>query len=99
MPSTEVGFRGFRFRVGEVPPTVGNYWPYATTIWDYIRRAMPLDAPGSLAPDDVYAVTAYLLNAHGLLADDAVLDARTLPAIRMPNRDAFTSPDPRPDVP
>jgi cytochrome c len=82
-----------------VRPTVGNYWPYATTIYDYINRAMPLDRPGSLSPDEVYAVTAYLLHENGLLAEDAALDARLLPMIRMPNVDAFTSPDPRPDVP
>jgi S-disulfanyl-L-cysteine oxidoreductase SoxD len=82
-----------------VQPTVGNYWPYATTIYDYINRAMPLDRPGSLTADEVYAVTAYLLHENGLLAADAVLDARLLPTIRMPNVDAFTSPDPRPDVP
>jgi cytochrome c len=82
-----------------VLPTVGNYWPYATTIYDYVNRAMPLDRPGSLTADEVYAVTAYLLHENGLLAADAVLDARRLPTIRMPNVDAFTSPDPRPDVP
>jgi cytochrome c len=78
--------------------TIGNFWPYATTVWDYIRRAMPANAPGSLTPDEVYALVAYLLNANGIIADDAVLDARTLPQVVMPNVNGFF-PDPRPDVP
>ena len=77
--------------------TVGSYWPYAPTLFDYIRRAMPQNAPQSLSNDDVYAVSAYILNLNGLLASDATLDARTLSAIKMPNRDMFTG-DPRPDV-
>lgn len=77
--------------------TVGSYWPYATTLFDYIRRAMPQNAPQSLSNEDVYAVSAYLLNLNGLLAADATLDAKTLSAIKMPNRGAFTG-DPRPDV-
>jgi cytochrome c len=77
--------------------TVGSYWPYATTLFDYIRRAMPQNAPQSLSNDDVYAVSAYVLNLNGLLPADAVLDAKTLPAIKMPNRSMFTG-DARPDV-
>jgi S-disulfanyl-L-cysteine oxidoreductase SoxD len=77
--------------------TVGSYWPYAPTLFDYIRRAMPQNAPQSLSNDDVYAVSAYILNLNGLLPDDATLDAKTLAAIKMPNRDHFTG-DPRPDV-
>src|SRR6266403_802541 len=77
--------------------TVGSYWPYAPTLFDYIRRAMPQNAPQSLSNDDVYAVSAYILNLKGLLAADATLDAKTLCAIRMPNRNMFVS-DPRPDV-
>jgi S-disulfanyl-L-cysteine oxidoreductase SoxD len=77
--------------------TVGSYWPYAPTLFDYIRRAMPQNAPESLSNDDVYAVSAYILNLNGLLPADATLDARTLPAIEMPNRKMFVS-DPRPDV-
>jgi cytochrome c len=77
--------------------TVGSYWPYAPTLFDYIRRAMPQNAPQSLGNDDVYAVSAYILSLNGLLAADATLDARTLSAIRMPNRAGFTA-DPRPDV-
>jgi S-disulfanyl-L-cysteine oxidoreductase SoxD len=77
--------------------TVGSYWPYAPTLFDYIRRAMPQNAPQSLGNDDVYAVSAYVPNMNGLLPPDATLDAKTLSAIRMPNRDMFTG-DPRPDV-
>jgi cytochrome c len=75
--------------------TVASYWPYATTVFDYVRRAMPLTAPQSLANDEVYAVTAYLLSIDGIVAKDAVLDARTLPQVRMPNRDGFVSWEPR----
>nr|WP_246794657.1 cytochrome c [Burkholderia perseverans] len=74
--------------------TVGSYWPYATTLFDYIRRAMPYNAPGSLSADDVYAVSAFLLNRNGIVPDGATLDATTLPQVRMPNRDGFV-PDPR----
>ena len=77
--------------------TVGSYWPYAPTLFDYIRRAMPQNAPQSLSNDEVYAVSAYVLNLNGLLPADAVLDAKTLPAIRMPNRSMFVG-DTRPDV-
>jgi cytochrome c len=77
--------------------TVGSYWPYAPTLFDYIRRAMPQNAPESLSNDDVYAVSAYILNLNGLLPADATLDAKTLSAIKMPNRGMFVG-DPRPDV-
>jgi mono/diheme cytochrome c family protein len=77
--------------------TVGSYWPYAPTLFDYIRRAMPQNAPQSLSNEDVYAVSAYILNMNGLLPSDAALDAKTLSAIKMPNREMFTG-DPRPDV-
>ena len=77
--------------------TVGSYWPYAPTLFDYIRRAMPQNAPQSLSNEDVYAVSAYVLNLNGLLLADATLDAKTLAAIKMPNRDRFVG-DPRPDV-
>jgi mono/diheme cytochrome c family protein len=77
--------------------TVGSYWPYAPTLFDYIRRAMPQNAPQSLSNADVYAVSAYILNLNGLLAADAMLDAKTLSAIKMPNRSMFVG-DPRPDV-
>ena len=77
--------------------TVGSYWPYAPTLFDYIRRAMPQNAPQSLSNDDVYAVSAYILHLNGLLPAEATLDARTLSAIKMPNRKIFVG-DPRPDV-
>jgi S-disulfanyl-L-cysteine oxidoreductase SoxD len=77
--------------------TVGSYWPYAPTLFDYIRRAMPQNAPQSLSNEDVYAVSAYILNLNGLLPPDATLDANTLRAIKMPNRNMFVG-DPRPDV-
>ena len=69
--------------------TVGSFWPYATTIFDYIRRAMPYLQPQSLTNDEVYALTAYLLFLNGIIDEEAVLDARTLPEVRMPNRDNF----------
>jgi cytochrome c len=77
--------------------TVGSYWPYASTLFDYIRRAMPLNAPQSLDNNDVYAVSAYILNLNGLLPADATLDAKSLGAIKMPNRNMFVE-DSRPDV-
>jgi len=77
--------------------TVGSYWPYATTLFDYIRRAMPQNAPQSLSNDDVYAVSAYILSLNGLLGADATLDAKSFAAIKMPNRDKFVG-DARPDV-
>ncbi|ACL62743.1 c-type cytochrome [Methylobacterium nodulans] len=82
---------------GKPVKTVGSFWPYAPTLFDYIRRAMPLNAPQSLSDDDVYAVSAYILKLNGLVPDDAVLDPASLARIRMPNRDGFV-PDPRPDV-
>src|SRR5580700_9058160 len=77
--------------------TVGSYWPYATTVWDYINRAMPFDQPGLLKPPEVYAVVAYILNLNGIIANDQVMDAKNLPKVKMPNRDGFVA-DPRPDV-
>lgn len=74
-------------------PTLGNYWPYATTLYDYIRRAMPMDAPGSLGADDTYAVIAWLLNQNGIVPVDAVMDASTLPAVEMPARERFVPDD------
>jgi len=80
---------------GNPKRTVGSYWPYATTLFDYIRRAMPYNAPQSLSADEVYALSAWILNRNGIVADDARLDAHSLAAIRMPNREGFV-PDPRP---
>src|SRR3977135_180669 len=77
--------------------TVGSYWPYAPTLFDYIRRAMPQNAPQSLSNDDVYAVSAYILGLNGLLPAEATLDAKSLSAIKMPNRNMFVG-ESRPDV-
>ena len=77
--------------------TVGSFWPYATTLWDYINRAMPFDRPGALEPAEVYAAVAYVLNLNGIIKEDLVMNASTLPKVTMPNRDGFVA-DPRPDV-
>ena len=71
--------------------TVGNYWPFATTIFDFVRRSMPMNAPRSLSDDQVYAVTAYLLNINGLIGETTEMNAKTLPEVHMPNRDGFVS--------
>ena len=73
--------------------TVGNYWPYATTLYDYIRRAMPQLTPGILTSNETYAVVGYILNMNGLVPADAVMDAATLPAVEMPARDRFVLDD------
>ncbi len=78
--------------------TVGSYWPHATTLYDYIYRAMPFTAPQSLAPDDIYSVIAWILHQNGIVPENAVIDAKTLPVIRMPNQEGFV-PDSRPDLP
>jgi cytochrome c len=69
--------------------TIGSFWPYATTIFDYVRRAMPYTQPQSLTDDQVYAVSAYLLYLNGIIDDDTVVNAQTLPDVQMPNRDNF----------
>jgi mono/diheme cytochrome c family protein len=69
--------------------TVASFWPYPTTLFDYIRRAMPLTSPRSLEPNEVYALCAYLLSIDGIVPKNAVLDARALPEIKMPNRNRF----------
>src|SRR5262244_2297074 len=69
--------------------TIGSYWPYATTLFDYVRRAMPYTQSHSLADNEVYAVTAYLLHLNGIIAEMSVMDAVTLPKVRMPNRENF----------
>lgn len=69
--------------------TVGNYWPYATTVYDYLRRAMPLNAPGSLTPQELYSLTAFLLAENEIIDKATVLNARSLPAVRMPARERF----------
>jgi S-disulfanyl-L-cysteine oxidoreductase SoxD len=83
---------------GKLPvKTIGSFWPHATTVFDYIRRAQPFNQPGSLTDDEVYAVTAWLLFKNKIIVADQVIDAETLPKVQMPNRDGFV-PDPRPDV-
>lgn len=87
--------QGFPFgRDPSLVRTIGNYWPYATTLYDYIHRAMPLNAPGSLPPDDVYRAVAYLLWRNEIISDTAVVNTQTLPKVVMPARDRFV-PDNR----
>jgi cytochrome c len=95
----QTGFLGRPEQLREVPPirTVGSYWPYATTLWDYTNRAMPFDRPGTLTADQVYAVTAYIFFLNGIVTEDAALDAASLPKVEMPNRGGFV-PDTRPDT-
>jgi S-disulfanyl-L-cysteine oxidoreductase SoxD len=77
---------------GQAPvKTVGSYWPYATTIFDYVRRSMPLTAPQTLSNDEVYAVTAYLLNLNGIIGEHDAIDAESLPRVKMPNQNSFKS--------
>jgi cytochrome c len=71
--------------------TVGSYWPYATMVFDFTRRAMPWTAPKSLTDDEVYAVTAHILRLNGIIGDNDVMDAKTLPQVKMPNRDGFVN--------
>jgi mono/diheme cytochrome c family protein len=76
---------------GDKPPvkTVGSYWPYATTMFDYVRRAMPYNESKTLSSDEIYAVVAYVLNLNGVIGDTDVINAQTLPNVKMPNRDGF----------
>lgn len=84
---------------GERPsPTVGSYWPFATTLWDYINSAMPFPSPHVLTADQVYAITAYILNLNDLVGNDFVASRETLPKVKMPNRAHFIWKDPRPDT-
>ncbi|MDZ7736237.1 MAG: cytochrome c [Gammaproteobacteria bacterium] len=69
--------------------TIANYWPYATTLFDFIRRSMPMHNPGSLSDDETYALTAYLLSLDNVIPEDAVMNQDTLPNVTMPNRDGF----------
>jgi S-disulfanyl-L-cysteine oxidoreductase SoxD len=71
--------------------TVGSYWPYATTLFDYVRRAMPITNPLSLTNDELYAVTAYVLSINGIIGEDVVMNAQSLPQVKMPNREGFVS--------
>ncbi|MEO8441367.1 MAG: cytochrome c [Betaproteobacteria bacterium] len=78
--------------------TVESYWPYATSVFDYVKRAMPFNAPGSLTDNEVYAATAYVLGQGNVIGKTEVLNAQTLPKVNMPNKDGFIPGDPRPDV-
>lgn len=75
------------------PKTIGNYWPYATTLFDYIRRSMPYNLPGSLSNTEVYSLTAFLLNSNKILKDDAIMNAQTLPMVVMPAKKLFIKDD------
>jgi cytochrome c len=88
----------FQFATTNKTKTIGNYWPHATTVFDYIKRAMPFAAPGSMSDDDVYAVTAYLLSANAIIPDTVTLDAAALRAVRMPARDKFVSDNRKPNA-
>ncbi|MBZ5660337.1 MAG: cytochrome c [Acidobacteriia bacterium] len=72
--------------------TVGGYWPYATSVWDYINRAMPRNQAGTLSPSEVYALTAFILAKSNIIKEDDVMDAKTLPKVQMPNRNGFVPP-------
>jgi S-disulfanyl-L-cysteine oxidoreductase SoxD len=76
---------------------VESYWPYATTLFDYVKRTMPFNAPGSLSNEQVYSVVAYILGEAKIVPQSAVMDAKTLAKVRMPNRDGFVG-DPRPEI-
>lgn len=91
-----IGGRG-SLASGKPNKTVESYWPYASTVFDYVKRAMPFNAPGSLSDDEVYAVVAYVLGEANIFDKTATLDASSLPKIEMPNKDGFIA-DPRPDV-
>ena len=84
-PAPEFGFG----RDYKVPKTIGNYWPYPTTVYDYIHRAMPFNAPGSLTPDETYSLVAYLLAENGVIPRTLMINARTLPWVQMPARRHF----------
>jgi S-disulfanyl-L-cysteine oxidoreductase SoxD len=84
-----VGGRGTLTGDQPAVKTVGSFWPYATTLFDYVRRAMPFDAPKSLSNDEVYAVCAYILQLNGIIDQSAVMNAQTLEKVQMPNRDGF----------
>ena len=81
---------------GKPTKSVGSYWPYATTLFDYVRRAMPFDAPMSLTDNEVYAVSAYILAQNGIIGETDEMNAETLPAVQMPNREGFVGHWPEP---
>jgi cytochrome c len=77
--------------------TVGSFWSHATSVWNYVNRAMPFNEPGSLKPPEVYAAVAYILHLNGIVGEKDALDRKSLPKVKMPNRDGFV-PDSRPDI-
>ena len=94
-PTGKEGHSGPPFSVPRlVGGKIGSSWPFATTIWDYINRAMPRNQEGSLKPDEVYAVTAFNLSRNGIIQESDVMDAKSLPKVRMPNRNGFIPPEP-----
>jgi len=90
---TEGPFNKLVSVAGDDSKTIGNYWPYATTVYDYINRTMPFNEPGSLTPDEVYSLTAYLLSANGIIDENNTVDEKTLPSILMPARNLFVPDD------
>lgn len=92
---------GGKGTLAELSPkkTIGSYWPYATTVWDYINRAMPRMQEGTLTPNEVYSLTAYLLWRNEIIGENDVMDAQSLPKVRMPNRDGFLPAKPQWPVP
>jgi len=87
--ATDAG-KNFDFATNaKLPRSVGNYWPYATTLYDYTNRAMPFMQPGTLTPDETYSLVAFILALNKIVPEDAVMDRKTLPAVKMPSRDRF----------
>lgn len=91
-----IGGRG-SLTSGSPKKTIESYWPYASTVFDYVKRAMPFNAPGSLTDQEVYSVVAYILAEASIIEKDQTMDATSLPAVEMPNQDGFIA-DPRPDI-
>src|SRR5258708_22108762 len=97
-PLSQTGRRQGNAQRGTPEPTVGSYWPFAPTLWDYINRAMPMPTPHTLSADDVYALTAYILHLNDIVSGDFVADRDSLPRVKMPNGDSFVWIEPRPDT-
>ena len=93
MPPFGPAYEQWRADRPDLPFTIGNFWPYAPTVFDYVRRAMPPTAPGTLSADDAYALVAWLLARNGIIAEDAVMDAGTLPKVVMQARKMFVPDD------
>jgi len=91
-----IGGRG-SLTTGTPVKTIESYWPYATTVFDFVKRAMPFQAPGSLTDDQVYSIVAYILSEANIIKKTDTIDQATLAKVQMPNRDGFV-PDPRPEI-